>query len=667
MKKKQEELKNETGKFRGIERKIALCVSFVVIISCVLLGGISAYLNYSSSISALNNTMEEIASISALRVTGEMKEYVAVAYETGSIARLADKEKSLEEKQAIIQQRVDDHNFMSGSIIGQDGYDIFTGQDLSGKSYYKEAMAGNTYVSTPVISEETGKIEVIVSAPLWEGGIPHTTAIGVITYIPDSEFLNEIMRTISIGKGGTAFMIDRNANTIAHVNTAAAGNENMIEIAKTNPKLKKLAAIEEQMMRQESGYGSYTFDGVRKIVSFAPVPDTDGWSIAVMAIESEFLGQFYTSLVITLILIVLFTIIGVSVGKITGRKIAGPIVKGVERLKLLSQGDLSTAIPFSETNDETAVLLIGLKTTIEKLKGVIDDIGVQLAELSDGNFAITVDETYDGDFAKISDSFRGIIASLNKAMREIDGNSTEVSRGSEGLAKAAQSLAEGAADQASAIEELTASITDISSKIQVNAENSVSAKDEVSFMNEEIKASNSHMGQMTASMENISNASKEIANIILSIEDIASQTNLLSLNAAIEAARAGEAGKGFAVVADQIRKLAEQSATAAKDTTQLIQNAIQAVEKGTKLTEITAQSLNLVVEKVEKVDGVISEISRASSDQANTAAQITEGVNQIAAVVEQNSATAEESSAASEELSAEAAMLKEMLAKFKYK
>ncbi len=304
--------------------------------------------------------------------------------------------------------------------------------------------------------------------------------------------------------------------------------------------------------------------------------------------------------------------------------------------------------------------------TVQDLNTIISDINNDLAQIADGNFMISVDEDYKGDFAQISESFRLILKSLSNAMRNIDTNSESVQKGATDLAGAAQSLAEGATDQASAIEELTATMTDISEKIHINAENAEKARNVVADMNRQVVESNEQMKHSTQAMERIGEASNRIAEIIGSIEEIASQTNLLALNASIEAARAGEAGKGFAVVATQVGTLSEQSTEAARNTKDLIQNAIAAVEEGTKLANSTAESLLLVVDNAKVVSETISEIANASEAQAEATAQITEGINQIAGVVESNSATSEESAAASQELSTQADMLKELVGKFRY-
>ena len=654
------------NKFIGIEKKIT-CYIVIIVVTCnVFLGVLSAILNYSSSVSAITKTINETAVVAADLASTSLHEYVAIAYETGSIARLADPEKPVQDKKAIIQQRMDQQGFIEGIVIDSKGMDIFSGTDLSNTEYFTECMKGNTYVGTPTYNEVTKKVTMVVAAPLWKDGIPNTTPVGAIVYVPDGEFLNNIMREIKVGKSGTAFMVNSGGTTIADIDSTIVGVENGIELGKTDSKLRAFGKIVEKMANGETGTGTYTYNGKTKLMAFAPVPESQGWSIAVVCVRSEFLTMFYISLLITVVLVVIFTLIGIYIGKRLGKTLSSPIITCVDRLKLLAQGDLKSDTPIIKTNDETEILLDSLRSTIGNLNHIISDISSQLAELSAGNFAITIDSQYEGDFTEISESFKMIVVALSSAMRDIDHNAQQVANGSDELSKASQSLAEGATDQASAIEELTASITDISSKIQNNANNAELAKKMVGDVNIEMSQSNKHMDEMIIAMDRIKSASNEIANIIKSIEDIAAQTNLLSLNAAIEAARAGEAGRGFSVVAEEVRKLADESAEAAKNTNNLIQNAIQAVEDGTELAKVTAQSLESVVASASKVNDAISEIADASGEQADVTAQITEGISQIASVIETNSATAEESAASSEELSSESTILKEMLSKFKY-
>lgn len=656
----------DDGRFIGIGEKISRRFGRVIMICCIVLGVITSVLSYFSSISAVSETINNTSEVAANYVSAALREFVAIAYETGSIARLADPEKTTEEKKAILDQRIKDHNFDGGYLIDSSGVDVITGQDLSDRAYFKESMKGNTYISTPAYSEVTGKVSFVVSAPLWEGGIPGTTPVGVIAYVPNGEFLNDIMRSIKVGEGGTAFMLDKSGITIADLDSSLVGVEDSVALGDTNPRLKKYSAICKKMIAGEDGTGTYSYNGKTKVVAYSPVPDTDGWSIGVAAVRNEFLRMFAISLVLTLIFVVAFTVYGIKVGVKLGHAVAAPLSRTVERLKLLAEGDIHSAVPEPTENDETKILLDCLAETVRDLNTIITGISSNLAELADGNFMIDVEENYKGDFAQISDSFRDIVGSLSTALGEIDTNAESVRKGATDLAGASQLLAEGATDQASAIEELTATMTDISEKIHTNAENAAKAKRVVTGMNDQVSESNAQMKQSTEAMERIREASDKIAEIISSIEEIASQTNLLALNASIEAARAGEAGKGFAVVATQVGTLSEQSSEAAKNTKQLIQNAIQAVEDGTRLANSTAESLLLVVENAKTVGEAIDEIAVASEEQADATAQITEGVNQIAQVVESNSATSEESAAASQELSTQADLLKELVDRFKY-
>lgn len=664
---KQKNLKgNNQEQFISIEKKISKRFGQVIILCCVILGVISSVLSFISSISAVSETIDDTSDVAANYVSAALEVYTSIAYETGSIARLADPERSIEEKQAILQQRIDDHDFTSGYLLDSNGIDVITGTDFSDRDFFKEAMKGNTYISTPAYSKVTNQVSFAVAAPLWEGGIPHTTPVGAVVYVPNGEDLNNIMRSIQVGDGGTAFMIDANGITIADINSENVGVEDCIRAGETDPGLKKFSAICKKMAAGERGVGTYSYGGVTKVIAYSPVANTEGWSIGVAAVRNEFLGKLWLSIILTVVVVVIFTLVGIKNGIKLGKTVAHPLEGAVERLELLSHGDLHSETLIPDTHDETAVLMKSLAETISKLKMVISEISDYLSEMAEGNFKVSVDKTYEGDFAKISESFRNIIAALNDAMKNVDSNAKSVQHGAGDLAGAAQVLAEGATDQASAIEELTAMMTDISEKIHTNAENAEKARAIVESMNAQVIASNEQMKSNTEAMLKIGDASNKIAEIISSIEEIADQTNLLALNASIEAARAGEAGKGFAVVATQVGILADQSSEAARNTKNLIQNAIAAVDEGTRYAKSTAESLIAVVENAKIVTESIADIAEASDNQAEAAAQITEGISQIAGVVESNSATSEESAAASEELSSQADMLKDLLGKFQY-
>lgn len=657
---------SEDGGFVSIEKKISYSFAKTIMVCCIILGIITSILSYISSISAVSETIDDASDVAASYVSESIKQYVTVAYETGSIARLSDASRSVEDKAAILQQRIDDYDFDGGFLLDSNGIDVITGADLSDREYFQTAMKGSSSISTPTYSDVTKAVSYAVAAPLWEGGNPGTTPVGAVVFVPNGEHLNDIMRSIKIGKGGTAFMLDANGITIADLDSSLVGVEDSIALGDTNPRLKKYSAICKKMVAGESGTGTYSYKGVTKVVAYSPIPDMNGWSIGVAAVRNEFLGMFYLSLIVTVIFVIVFTVYGIKSGVKLGKKVIKPINVVVKRLELLAEGDLHSDTPVPEENDETATLMYSLAETIQDLKIVISEIDNNLAELSAGNFGIQIDGDLKGDFSQISQSFREIIEALNSAMRDIDGSAENVQKGAMDLAGASQLLAEGATDQASAVEELTATITDISEKIYINSKNAEKTREIIAGMNQQIIESNEHMKKNTEAMNKIKEASNKIAEIINSIEEIADQTTLLALNASIEAARAGENGRGFAVVATQVGVLAEQSSEAASNTKDLIQNAIVAVEEGMQLANVTAESLVAVVDSAKIVNESMTEIAEASDNQAVAAAQITEGISQIAGVVESNSATSQESAAASEELSGQADMLKDLVGRFQY-
>ncbi len=331
-----------------------------------------------------------------------------------------------------------------------------------------------------------------------------------------------------------------------------------------------------------------------------------------------------------------------------------------------SEGKLDIPVDYHSTS-ELGEMCDALRTSQNVLGEVISDTCRLLEEMGNGNFDVRSKDAnmYVGSLSSILTSVRAINRGLSDALTQISQSAEQVSAGAEQVSTGAQSLAQGATEQASAVEELSATIAEIANNSRKNAENSEKAAAHSTDAGQSLSESSEYMQQMVAAMEKISDSSSEIGKIIATIENIAFQTNILALNAAVEAARAGSAGKGFAVVADEVRNLSAKSDEAAKATKELIDRSIVSVKEGNEIVQKVSAALQATNERAGLVVASVQEITKAAEEESEAIAQVTEGIDQISSVVQTNSATSEESAAASEELSSQAALMKELLSRFK--
>lgn len=372
-----------------------------------------------------------------------------------------------------------------------------------------------------------------------------------------------------------------------------------------------------------------------------------------------------SAVIILLVLGVASVGISLAFAGVITKGITGPITEIEKAAKNLETGILDSDITY-ESKDEMGSLADSMRQSMAILKIMIEDIAYCLNEISKGNFQVKTrhNEVYIGEFQPILLSMREMNANLSDTIRKINETSEQVALGSSQMAENAQGLAEGATDQAGSVEELNATIDGIADMSEVSADSTKKAYERITESVKMAEGSRQEMEKLLEAMERINTTSKEIGNIIAEIEDIASQTNLLSLNASIEAARAGEAGRGFAVVADQIGKLASDSAQSAVNTRELISKTLQEIEVGNEIADNTSKSFENVIEEMKGFAVVAKETSESSNEQHMNLRQIKEGMDQISGVVQSNSAAAEETSATSEELAAQSDNLKELISHF---
>ncbi|MCI8373642.1 MAG: HAMP domain-containing protein [Lachnospiraceae bacterium] len=398
-----------------------------------------------------------------------------------------------------------------------------------------------------------------------------------------------------------------------------------------------------------------------KLDSLLEVKVDEGSSLSTLL---NIIGWILSAAIVLVISLALF--LSTKIGKSISKSIAAPLGDLGERLKTFANGDLTTPFPEVNTGDEVQDMGEDAREMAANLNLIIHDIEEVLGEMAGGNYAIEskIERKYTGDFQKLHESMCVLRDQMTETLLSIGEASNQVSAGSNELANASQSLAEGATDQANAVQELHATIADITTTMEKSAESADESYIKAQQYASEADHSREEMNTMMAAMERINDASTRIGNIISEIESIASQTNLLSLNASIEAARAGESGRGFAVVADQIRDLADQSAQAAVDTRELIEASIKEVTEGNSAAERASDAIVSVVDGIKQIADFSKDLKVMMEDQAEAMRQAEIGVNQISGVVQSNAATAEEASATSEELSAQATMLDELVGKF---
>ena len=343
-----------------------------------------------------------------------------------------------------------------------------------------------------------------------------------------------------------------------------------------------------------------------------------------------------------------------------------PIKKVSDQMAALADGDFSVPLDMEQDDSEVGSMVAAIDFMKQNLLSIIQEIADVLEEMGNGNYQVKIEQHYVGEFIRIKDSFAKIMEKMRETLTTLKEVSVQIDSGSEQLAFAAEDLAQGSTDQAGQVTELVSAFESMTESMESNVEKTRESVVLASQAAEALSQGNDKMQELKTAIGDISRCSEQIGTIIGAIEDIASQTNLLSLNAAIEAARAGEAGKGFAVVAEQVKNLAEESAKAAGKTTKLIETAISAVNSGIAIADETAADMDKVMSSAGVATERMGEVAQILQSDVERMRQVRANLQQVSAVVDNNSATSQETAAVSEEQKAQVESMVQLMSRFEF-
>ena len=607
------------ARLRSIRFEMVIAISLLSIAICAAYFAASMTLSKSAVTNSMEDSLRGISKQNAALISERVNNHYEKLSSVATNDLFWSSHISESRLFSLLNRVQTDEGYLDLVYVNNEG----TAYNGSGKTYpigdsegYHLGMLGNNSVTDPTPTGEGDKMVMTYSVPVFNsaGGV-----VGVLMQDSDGYELSNLVSDVTYEKTGYAFVVNGEGVMVAHPDkTMVAAQDRTLEKAASDPAQKELADLIGKMITGESGVGGYTYKGVTKYAGFAPIQGTH-WFMALTAPHSEVFAAVDQLQWVLLAAAALLALLSAGVAFTIAGRIAKPILNMMRVAEKFAVGDLNVDVDVRQNNE------IGV------LGKAIQTVSVNMSE---------------------------IITNIRSA-------SEQVAVGSRQIADSGLQLAQGSTEQASALDELSASVEQIASQTRMNAKNALEANELADNTRGMAERGNEKMGDMLKAMEEIDQSSSDIYRIIKVIDDIAFQTNILALNAAVEAARAGQHGRGFAVVAEEVRNLAAKSASAAKETSELIESSSKSVAGGAKLARETAEALKTIGGEINRVVTLVHGISVASGEQSTGIEQINLGLQQISQVVQANSATSQQTAAASKELTAQADTLHQQVAGFK--
>ena len=641
-----------------LRTKIQISFSITMAILLIIIGMVTQKLNTATVNTLTDNSIATSATLASNHISQQLEDYLNVVSLVGTSEILSDNTVSIKEKSAFLDKYVETYGFTSANLLNKDGISLIDGTDFSDRSYVISALEGNANVSDVTLSKYTNTYGVSVAAPVYNTA---SKIDGVVYFRLDIDFMLDVIKNISISDNSYAYLVDKKGNIIVHPNNSLILNFNLTE------QQGSMAAFAREIAENKSGDGTYTYNNKTIVCGFGFVDHTNDWTIVIAAPETDF--TCYSDRVnnITLVLDVIAIMIAVIFAAILASFISKPIDRVKKALVAVAQGDFSVQIPNVHRKDEVGVLQNTAALLLDTLSNIIGETNQIMGSIAHYDLSISDMHHYQGEFDKLADSINSIKHMLSSLIVEVQKSVYAVENGSHEIAQATSALSEGAVSQSSSIQTLAGDFDDVVTRIDNNSEHEELINQKLTTLDQNIHTANGQMESLMTAVNSIETMSADIQKIVGTIESIAFQTNILSLNASVEAARAGEMGRGFAVVAEEVRSLAVKCRDASKKTSDLVNACVRSITNAKEYADTTFDSLSGIVADSSEIAAAFQNIANDTMEQAHKSKRIQDEVNNISDVVQTNTATAEETAASTTLLSDQARHLKELIRKFKIK
>jgi len=634
----------------SIRMKFMSVITFLVVIVASGIGGISLWQATQAISGQVKEVAPQIAADNAKLVRTVLDNYIGLANE---MVENPDIKSMIWDKQKIaLESQTKRGNFLGMGIIYPDGtarYPDGTEASLGDREYFHIAMEGVTNFSDVLISRVTNSPVIILATPIKD---QYGNAVSVLLIRLDGSWLSELTDTIGYGEQGYSYIINGQGVLIAHSNRDyVLEQRNFLEEGKTNPEYAMLSAMFQRMVRGETGFDEYTFMGSERFFAFTPVPETT-WSIAVGAQRSDVFGPVSVMRNMILILSSVFIIAAILLTVFFSTTITRPILNVVNMLKNISEGegDLTKRIEV-RSRDEIGDMANYFNLTFDKISNLVSLVKAQSRMLQ--NVGVNLSSNMTETAAAINEISANIQSVRNQtqnqaaSVAETSATMEEITKGIERLNKLIEEQSANVTESSSAIEEMMASIGSVTQTLIKNDDN-------IRNLTDSSELGKSGLDKIAQDILGIAKESEGLLEISQVIQNIASQTNLLSMNAAIEAAHAGETGKGFAVVADEIRKLAETSGEQAKTVSTVLNRIKDSIEGITRSTEDVLIRFDTIHKEVKTVADQEGAIRKAMEEQAEGSKQVLEAISILHNITQNVQASSQEMLTGSQQVMEEA-------------